>query len=94
VVSTSLPETPANISSGIPDTVTAIGTPCLVSLTTLAAAAVDYLELELIAATIKRWKVMALLDSGASDLYLSAEIARRICLEPSSQFVKVTLVSD
>jgi len=37
---------------------------------------------------------MALLDSGASDLYLSAEIARRICLEPSSQFVKVTLVSD
>ena len=54
MVSTSLPETPANISSGIPDTVTAIGTPCLVSLTTLAAAAVDYLELELIAATIKR----------------------------------------
>jgi len=42
-------------------------------------------------ATIEGLKVTALLDAGASDVYLSEEIAQSLC---SSPFVKVTLASD
>ena len=37
----------------------------------------------------KASKVAALLDSGVSDVYLSAEIVRRLCLKPSGPLVKV-----
>jgi len=93
-VSTSLPETSTDSSSDIPDTVAAINTPCLLSLTSLSVAAVINFELALIPATIEGLKVNARLVSGASDVYLSAEIAQRLYLEPSGPLVKVTLASD
>ena len=94
VVSTSLLKTSTDTSSDIPDTVAGIDTPCLLSLTTLAVAAIKNLELALVPAAIKRLKVTALLDSGASELYLSAKIARCLCVEPSSPLVKVMLAFD
>jgi len=42
----------------------------------------------------KASKVAALLDSGVSDVYLSAEIVRRLCLKPSGPLVKVMSSSD
>jgi len=81
IVTTSLPETPTDTSSDIPDTVAAIDTPCLLSLTTLAAAAIKNLELVFVPATIKTLNVTALLDSGATDVYVIAEIAQPLCLE-------------
>jgi len=92
-VSTGLPESSTDSSSDIPDTVAAINTPCLLSLTSLNVAAVRNCELSLIPATIEGLKVTALLDSGASDVYLSAEIAERLYLEPSGPLVKVTSAS-
>jgi len=80
-VSTNLLKTSTDASSDILDTVAAIDAPCLLSLTTLAVAAIKNLELALVPAAIKGLKVTALLDSGASDLYLSAKIARCLCLE-------------
>ena len=93
-MSTSLPETSKDSSSDIPDIVAAISTPCFLSLTSLNVAVGKNLELALIPATIEGLKVTALLDSGTSDVYLSAEIAQRLYLEPSSPLVKVTLASD
>jgi len=57
IVSTSLPETSTDTSSDIPNTVAALNTPCLPSLTTLTVAAVKNLELALIPATIEGLKV-------------------------------------
>ena len=91
-MNTNAPETSADTSSDIPDTVAAINTPCLLSLTTLTAAAVKNLELALISATIEGLKVTTLLDSGASDEYLSAKIAQRLCLELA--FDSASTVSD
>ena len=93
-MSTSFPKTSTDSSSEITDTVAAINTPCLLSLTSLSVAAVKNLELALIPATIEGLKVTALLDSGASDVYLSVEIAQRLYLEPSGPLMKVTLASD
>jgi len=72
-VNTSFPETSTDTSFEIPDTVAAINMPRLLSLTFLTAAAVKNLELALIPATIEGLKVTALLDTGASDVCLSAE---------------------